>query len=29
MKVGDDRDPTLWRSVAFYEPTLIRVVMRQ
>jgi hypothetical protein len=29
MKVGDDSDPTLWRSPAVYEPTLIRVVMRQ
>ena len=29
MKIGDDGDPALWRSMAFYEPPLIRIVMSQ
>ena len=29
MKVGDDRDPSPQRSTAFYETTLIRIVMSQ
>ena len=29
MKVGDNRDPALQRSTAFYKTPLIRVVMSQ